>query len=99
MSKFTENDHEKVDRLLELHFKYLEKVEAVDEGLDEREENEDENYLKRLEGGLFTLQLVDYIILEVCAAGPVSVKQRVMQVNICCFFFPSGAKYFCRCST
>lgn len=30
VSKFTESDHEKVDRLMELHFKYLEKVEALD---------------------------------------------------------------------
>lgn len=30
MSKFTENDFEKVDRLMELHFKYLEKVEEVE---------------------------------------------------------------------
>lgn len=28
--KFTENDYEKVDRLMELHFKYLEKVEQVE---------------------------------------------------------------------
>lgn len=79
VSKFTENDHEKVDRLLELHFKYLEKVEALDSTMDE-EEDEDAAYLKRLEGGLFTLQLVDYIIVEVCAAGPASIKQRVMQI-------------------
>lgn len=81
VSKFTENDHEKVDRLLELHFKYLEKVEEIDDRLEEGEDSEDENYLKRLEGGLFTLQLVDYIIVEVCAAGPSSIKQRVMQVR------------------
>lgn len=80
VSKFTENDHEKVDRLLELHFKYLEKVEAVDETIEDNEEDEDAIYLKRLEGGLFTLQLVDYITVEVCAAGPVSIKQRVMQI-------------------
>lgn len=30
LSKFTENDYEKVDRLMELHFKYLEKVEEVE---------------------------------------------------------------------
>lgn len=83
VSKFTENDHEKVDRLLELHFKYLEKVENVED--DSNENDDDENtenvlYLKRLEGGLFTLQLVDYIIVEVCAAGPPSIKQRVMQI-------------------
>lgn len=82
VSKFTENDHEKVDRLLELHFKYLEKVEELDAKLGEPSSEEDENslYLKRLEGGLFTLQLVDYIIVEVCAAGPSSIKQRVMQI-------------------
>ncbi|XP_049801123.1 beta-catenin-like protein 1 [Schistocerca nitens] len=85
LNKFTENDHEKVDRLLELHFKYLEKVEQVDAELDrERKDGEDEdddsNYLRRLEGGLFTLQLVDYIILEVCTGGPSSIKQRVTQI-------------------
>ena len=30
LSKFTENDFEKVDRLMELHFKYLEKVDEVE---------------------------------------------------------------------
>ena len=34
LAKFTENDHEKVDRLLELHLKYLEKVEAIDREID-----------------------------------------------------------------
>ncbi|KAF5307784.1 hypothetical protein FQR65_LT06655 [Abscondita terminalis] len=82
VSKFTENDHEKVDRLMELHFKYLEKVETLDAKLEDGNTNEDEDslYLKRLEGGLFTLQLVDYIILEVCAAGPTTIKQRVSQI-------------------
>lgn len=37
LSKFTENDYEKVDRLLELHFKYLEKVEQVDMELEEQQ--------------------------------------------------------------
>ncbi|CAD6991240.1 unnamed protein product [Ceratitis capitata] len=37
LSKFTENDHEKVDRLLELHLKYLEKVETVDREIDQQE--------------------------------------------------------------
>ena len=30
-AKFTENDHEKVDRLLELHIKYYRKVEEADQ--------------------------------------------------------------------
>ena len=37
MTKFTENDHEKVDRLLELHFKYLDKVEQVDQEIEKSE--------------------------------------------------------------
>lgn len=85
LSKFTENDHEKVDRLLELHFKYLEKVEEVtreieeNQRLDHEEMDEEESYLKRLEGGLFTLQLIDYILLEVCANT--TIKQRVVQIT------------------
>ncbi|XP_014092563.2 beta-catenin-like protein 1 [Bactrocera oleae] len=87
LSKFTENDHEKVDRLLELHLKYLEKVEIVDREIDQQEKNteidEDEeaenNYIKRLTGGLFTLQRIDYIILEVSATAD-TVKQRVVQI-------------------
>ncbi|XP_063223527.1 beta-catenin-like protein 1 isoform X1 [Bacillus rossius redtenbacheri] len=88
LNKFTENDHEKVDRLMELHFKYLEKVEEVDleidkerrDGDEETDEDEESNYLRRLEGGLFTLQLVDYILLEVCSGGPPSIKQRITQI-------------------
>lgn len=34
LGKFTENDHEKVDRLLEMHFKYLEKVDDVDQQIE-----------------------------------------------------------------
>ena len=75
--KFTESDHEKVDRLMELHFKYFDKVRSIDQQRSV-EEDEDEVYLKRLEGGLFTLQLIDYIILEVSASGAASVKQRVL---------------------
>lgn len=36
MTKFAENDMEKVDRLMELHFKYMEKVETIDAAIDER---------------------------------------------------------------
>merc|ERR550519_2531943 len=87
--KFTENDHEKVDRLMELHDKYLGKVQSADAELEdeirtlegtEAELSEEEIYMKRLEGGLFTLQLVDYIILEISSCGSSSVKMRVMQM-------------------
>nr|CAG4650050.1 EOG090X03ST [Sida crystallina] len=82
LTKFTENDHEKVDRLMELHFKYFGKVQSIDEQIerDGSDEDEDEVYLKRLEGGLFTLQLIDYIMLEACASGAPSIKQRVQHI-------------------
>jgi len=86
--KFTESDHEKVDRLMELHLKYLRKVQETDEDIEkearklegtEEELTDEEIYLKRLENGLFTLQLIDYIILEICTSGASTVKERVHQ--------------------
>lgn len=93
LSKFVENDFEKVDRLMELHLKYLEKVEKIDKEIedqknfkrpdaaDDDEDDEEANYLKRLSGGLFTLQLIDYIILE-AAISPdgQKIKQRIQQI-------------------
>lgn len=68
--------------MMELHFKYFDKVQAIDDQLNEdaTEEEEDEMYLTRLSGGLFSLQLVDYILLEVCASGAPSIKQRVQHL-------------------
>jgi len=91
LAKWTENDHEKVDRLMEVHDKYLAKVEESDKVIDkevrkvakdpEQEPLSDEEiYMKRLEGGLFCLQQVDYIILEICSCGASTVKQRVLQI-------------------
>merc|ERR1719419_153680 len=86
--KFTENVHEKVDRLMELHDKYVAKVEAADNEIDdeirtlegtEAELGEDEIYMKRLDAGLFTLQLVDFIILDISCCGASTIKSRVMQ--------------------
>lgn len=79
LSKFTENEFEKVERLLELHLKYLDKVDVIDAGIDEDGEEEDANYLKRLSGGLFTLQLIDYIILEISATSE-TIKQHVVKI-------------------
>ncbi|XP_034941278.1 beta-catenin-like protein 1 [Chelonus insularis] len=79
LSKFTENDYEKIDRLMELHFKYLEKVDEIEKNAKE-DDDEEESYLKRLDGGLFTLQLVDYVLLEACAGCPPGVKQRVTRI-------------------
>ncbi|UYV80349.1 CTNNBL1, partial [Cordylochernes scorpioides] len=80
LNKFTENDHEKVDRLMELHFKYLEKVQAVDRELEQDDLSEEEAYLRRLDRGLFSLQLLDYIMVDICSSGSPSIKQRVHQI-------------------
>ena len=42
--------------------------------------DEDESYLERLSGGLYVLQLVDYIIVDSSSNAPSSVKQRVHQI-------------------
>jgi beta-catenin-like protein 1 len=59
IQKFYENDYEKLYLLFELHEEYANKMAFIShEFLDE-----EEYYLQRLEEGLFTLHLVDLIIL------------------------------------
>ena len=36
--------------------------------------------MRRLDGGLFTLQIIDYIMLCVCANGPPAIKRRVIKI-------------------
>ena len=84
LSKFSENDYEKVDRILELHLKYLEKVNLIDKNISESTNNDDENeeellYIKRLSGGLFSLQLIDYIIIEISSTAE-QIKQRIVHI-------------------
>ena len=43
-------------------------------------EDEEEIYLRRLSGGLFSLQLIDYIIVDSCSSGASSIKQRVLKI-------------------
>lgn len=44
------------------------------------DEDEEESYLRRLDGGLFILQLIDYVLLEACTGCPSAVKQRVTRI-------------------
>ncbi|XP_033109976.1 beta-catenin-like protein 1 [Anneissia japonica] len=45
------------------------------------DDQEDEYYLRRLDAGLFTLQLIDYIMLELsCSSGVSTIKQRILQL-------------------
>ncbi|KAJ3093204.1 hypothetical protein HK102_000005 [Quaeritorhiza haematococci] len=82
LSKFVESDHEKCDRLLEMHDQYKNKVSIVDRQIErERQENDEEDeddedqeekemnfYLRRLDAGLFTLQLTDLVVAFVCTS-------------------------------
>ena len=78
LAKFVENSYEKLDRLLdirenaEIRLKVVdkeiekEKTDMKEEGEEITEVEEDRWYLRRLDGGLYTLQTVDYIIAWVC---------------------------------
>jgi beta-catenin-like protein 1 len=84
IQKFVEIDYEKIDRLLELFFKYSEEVERNNDPNDEDDEEDEDlkadNYLKRLENGLFALQSISYIILDIYANGTSGIKNRVMKL-------------------
>lgn len=86
VSKFLENDLEKTERLLELHFKYLQRVREAEEKIRrekrmsasiESDETEAEVYLKRLDAGLFTLQQVDHIVAELYICDAPAIKSRI----------------------
>jgi len=91
IDKFRENDFAKVERLLELHEKYSGKVRNSDlrisqerarmerAGTEVEEEDEEDFYMQRLEAGLFTLQLVHFVIAVICQAQT-QIKDKVQQL-------------------
>lgn len=52
----------------------------MEENKDSEDLDEDDKYLQKLDAGLFTLQLVDFMILDICANGSVVLKDRVMKI-------------------
>ncbi|XP_054581010.1 beta-catenin-like protein 1 [Eptesicus fuscus] len=92
LRKFTERGSEKVDRLMELHFKYLEAVQVADEKMEGAKhhrllrgempdsDSEEDLYLRRLDAGLFVLQHICYILAEICNAKDPQIRQRVHQI-------------------
>ncbi|EMD40739.1 hypothetical protein CERSUDRAFT_45089 [Gelatoporia subvermispora B] len=74
LAKFVENSYEKVDKLLEIRDAAQSRLNAVNREIENEEkaliaegdsvgpEEQDLYYLRRLDGGLFTLQTVDYIL-------------------------------------
>lgn len=74
LAKFVENNYEKTDKLLDIRTSAQARLTVVDREIDaEKEallraadeigsEEKDAWYLRRLDGGLYTLQTVDYIL-------------------------------------
>jgi len=73
LAKFVENNYEKTDKLLDIRTSAQTRLTVVDREIDAEKEallraaeeiggEEEEWYLRRLDGGLYTLQTVDYIL-------------------------------------
>ncbi|KAG6837436.1 hypothetical protein H0H93_009530 [Arthromyces matolae] len=72
LAKFVESNYEKVDKLLEIRDGASSRLKAVEADISKEEKDIDDDddrasfeataYLRRLDGGLFTLQTVDYIL-------------------------------------
>ena len=95
LAKFVERNYEKVEKLLDLREEYIRGVKAVEKNIKEQKslmdagEEDEESFLeRRLEGGLFCLQLIDQILAWLCAEDdgarrkiPVVMKKRGMGIK------------------
>mmetsp|Transcript_17914 Transcript_17914/g.46800 ORF Transcript_17914/g.46800 Transcript_17914/m.46800 type:complete len:583 (+) Transcript_17914:161-1909(+) len=96
LKKFVEADFAKLERLVELHLKYLGRLRACEAGLDDERKAmeaegaefddvaENDHYLKRLDAGLHTLQHVDLILGEVlfkCGAAACSRAAALIRMK------------------
>eukprot|EP00271_Cylindrocystis_brebissonii_P004227 TRINITY_DN15853_c0_g1_i1.p1 TRINITY_DN15853_c0_g1~~TRINITY_DN15853_c0_g1_i1.p1 ORF type:complete len:561 (+),score=122.73 TRINITY_DN15853_c0_g1_i1:530-2212(+) len=82
LSKFTESEFEKTDRLMELYVRYSDKVMDEDrrqaaEAARDLEMSADERYLAKLDAGLFTLQLLALIFAHIWTAALPGSQERI----------------------
>ncbi|XP_034682796.1 beta-catenin-like protein 1 isoform X1 [Vitis riparia] len=82
LSKFVENECEKIDRLMELYIRYSDRVKAETKRmnqlkLDDLEMDEDERYNRRLEAGLYTLQLISIILSHLWSSENPRMRARI----------------------
>ncbi|CAI5437481.1 unnamed protein product [Caenorhabditis angaria] len=73
VQKFVEHEHEKVDRAVELFLKYKEKTGSSEE------DDEDREYLDKLDNGLYSLQRLSLILADVTVCVP-SARQRAQKL-------------------
>ncbi|KAF0934532.1 hypothetical protein E2562_025628 [Oryza meyeriana var. granulata] len=82
LGKFVENECEKIDRLMEFYTRYSERVKAETErldslDLDDLEMDEDERYNRKLEAGLYTLQLIALILGHIWHSGSIMTTLEI----------------------
>ncbi|VFR02554.1 unnamed protein product [Cuscuta campestris] len=82
LSKFVENECEKIDRLMELYMRYSTRVKKeaakFDQlELDDLEMDEDEKYNRKLEAGLYTLQLIAVILGHLWTSEHPRIRARI----------------------
>lgn len=82
LSKFVENECEKIDRLMELYMRYSNRVKLEAERfdqleLDDFEMDEDEKYNRKLEAGLYTLQLIAVILGHLWSSEHPRIRARI----------------------
>ncbi|KAF9624086.1 hypothetical protein IFM89_007784 [Coptis chinensis] len=82
LSKFVENECEKIDRLMELYTRYSDRVKAATERMnhleyDDLEMDEEELYNRKLESGLYTLQLIAVILGYLWSSDHTLIKGRI----------------------
>ncbi|XP_065029118.1 uncharacterized protein LOC135652214 [Musa acuminata AAA Group] len=82
LSKFVENECEKIDRLMELYMRYSDRIKAETERLDrlqldDLEIDEEERYNRKLEAGLYTLQLIAVILGHLWSSDHSRMRERI----------------------
>ncbi|KAI3462232.1 hypothetical protein Pfo_018895 [Paulownia fortunei] len=82
LSKFVENECEKIDRLMELYMRYSNRVKAETERLnqlelDDLEIDEEEKYSRKLDSGLYTLQLIAVILGHLWTSEHSRMRARI----------------------
>ncbi|EXC06273.1 hypothetical protein L484_001165 [Morus notabilis] len=82
LSKFVENECEKIDRLMELYMRYSDRVKSETERLDnlvfdDLEMDEEEKYNRKLESGLYTLQLIAVILGHLWCSENSQMRARI----------------------
>ncbi|KAF6174653.1 hypothetical protein GIB67_006305 [Kingdonia uniflora] len=82
LSKFVESEYEKIDRLMELYTRYSDRVKAEIERMDrlefdDLEMDEEERYNRKLESGLYSLQLIAVILGHLWSSEHPSIRARI----------------------